>query len=212
MTRLISITAPQVEGIRDAEHLVTYCARVSNPKNQHAEPEALIRYLVAHKHWSPFEMVSATVEVVTYRYVAQQLLRHRSFSFQEFSQRYSDVPAVLPHEMRLQATHNRQSSTTVTHDWDDAYADAVDLCVSMYEQMIAAGVARETARAILPQSAKTTMYVTGSLRSWIHYLQVRLGEDTQKEHRLLAASIRATLAPHFPVTFAALDLCPSTQP
>lgn len=206
MTRLISITAPQIEGIRDAEHLVTYCARVSNPKNQHAGPEALIRYLIAHKHWSPFEMVSACVEVQTYRYVAQQLLRHRSFSFQEFSQRYSDVPTVLRHEMRLQAKHNRQSSTSVTHDWDEAVAHAVGTCVGLYEQMIAAGVARETARAILPQSAKTTMYVTGSLRSWIHYLQVRLGEDTQKEHRALAASIRDALASRFPVTFAAIDL------
>lgn len=206
MTRLISITAPTIDGIRDAEHLVTYCARVSNPKNQYAEPEALIRYLIAHKHWSPFEMVHACVEVETYRYVAQQMIRHKSMSFQEFSQRYSDVPAVLRHEMRLQATHNRQSSTAVTHDWDEAVAHAAGTCVGLYEQMIAAGVARETARAILPQSAKTTMYVTGSLRSWIHYLQVRLNEDTQKEHRLVAASIRDALAPHFPHTFSALDL------
>ena len=185
---LVSVTQPYHEAISlHPEELIAYCARVSNPENQNNTKTAprLLKFLIKHKHWSPFEMVDMTVEIKTSRAIAAQILRHRSFSFQEFSQRYSEAQTLEELELRVQAEKNRQSSSETFSNGHllakvrEHTAKGVDL----YNELIRAGVAKESARMILPLTTETTMYMKGSVRSWVHYIDLRTEENTQKEHR-----------------------------
>ena len=199
--KLISLTQPHDESM-NCEDLIAYCARVSNPSNQNNTATApnLLKYLIKHKHWSPFEMASMTVEIKTSRAIAAQILRHRSFSFQEFSQRYSVAQELEEVQLRKQAEKNRQSST-------DEFTDGFFLAkvrehlaksVSLYSQAIEMGVAKESARLLLPLTTETTMYMSGTIRSWVHYIDLRSQEDTQKEHRDIAEGCRDIFVEHFP--------------
>lgn len=190
----------------DAENLVAYMARVSNPANQdNKETSAkLLQYLVRNKHWSPFEMVSACVEIETTRDIARQILRHRSFAFQEFSQRYAVATEFETGETRLQDLKNRQSSLLnedreLDSIWQRAQKDLIDHSVKTYQWALDNGIAKEVARKVLPEGLTgSRMYMTGSLRSWIHYLQVRLDPSTQKEHREVAEKVYQALKKDFP--------------
>lgn len=185
-----------------AEQLIAYCARVSNPANQGNDATAprLLRYLMEHQHWSPFEMAHMVVEINTTRDIARQILRHRSFSFQEFSQRYAEVPPdPIYRETRLQDHNNRQSSI-VNHDqelesWWSAVQRAMnETALGAYQHALARGIAKEVARAVLPEGlTPSRLYMAGSIRSWIHYCQVRCGPETQKEHREIALACREIL-------------------
>ena len=207
--KLISLTQPMIEGEQiSAEELVTYCARVSNPENQINTETAprLINFLIKHKHWSPFEMANMCVEIKTSRAIAAQILRHRSFSFQEFSQRYSEAPEMEPLELREQAENNRQSSTEEIKD-EQVKATAqmfMDSAQDYYKQLCAMGVSRETARMILPLGTQTTIYMNGNVRSWVHYINLRAEENTQKEHRDVANEIRKIFMQQFPQISKAL--------
>lgn len=209
---LVSITEPHVlteDGkLLLPEEYIVYIARVSNPDNQlnTATSGRLLQYLIDHKHWSPFEFVDMTVRIVTRRSIAAQILRHRSFSFQEFSQRYSAVADVETIELRRQAEKNRQSSAEVIDDpvLNDMVLMFQNNAIDLYETLLEKGVAREVARDILPLSTQTTLYMKGSVRSWIHYLQLRCAEDTQKEHREIAEAIRDIFAIQFPTIARAL--------
>ncbi len=207
--KLISVTQPTIEGEQmNAEELVTYCARVSNPENQMNTETApkLINFLIKHKHWSPFEMVNMCVEIKTSRAIAAQILRHRSFSFQEFSQRYSEALELEPLELREQAEDNRQSSSAIV---DDEYTLStanlfMESARDLYKQLCAMGVARETARMLLPLGAQTTMYMNGNVRSWVHYINLRTEENTQKEHREVANEVKKIFIQQFPQISEAL--------
>lgn len=207
--KIISITQPLIDGITTAEELIVHNARVSNPNNQlnTATGAKLLAYCIKHGHWSVFEQADMTVEIKTSRAIAAQILRHRSFSFQEFSQRYADALGIELVELRKQAANNRQSSTEVIEDEEvrRLVYKAQKTCEFAYEQLIEAGVARECARMVLPLATSTTLYMKGSVRSWIHYFQVRCDEHTQKEHRLIAEKIREIFAEHFPVIAEALN-------
>ena len=213
---LVSYTKPA--GILDDTEvktpldLVAFCARVSNPTNQmnSATSEKLIKYLMKHRHWSPLEMVDVTMEIETTRDIARQMLRHRSFSFQEFSQRYSDVSSLGDmfeySEVRMQDPKNRQNSLPledqVTQEWwNDYQANVIEYCNMVYKQALVRGIAKEVARKVLPEGlTKSRLYMKGSLRSWIHYLEVRgEGSGTQKEHMLVAAEIAKVIAELFPL-------------
>jgi thymidylate synthase (FAD) len=197
--------------ITTAEGLVAYCARVSNPSNQfNPDNERLMRYLQEHKHWSPFEMAHAVLEIQTTRDIARQILRHRTFSFQEWSQRYQD-PTCLQfklRECRLQDTKNRQNSLAVSDrwlqwQWRVAQKAVIWLSRWVYQAALRRGVAKEVARAVLPEGlTPSRLYMSGSLRSWLHYLEVRLGPETQKEHREVAQACAAALAAHVPSLFS----------
>ena len=208
--KLIAVSKPVIEGINTGEDLISYCARVSNPTNQlnTATAPKLLGYCVKHEHWSPFEHASMTVEIQTSRAIAAQILRHRSFTFQEFSQRYSPIQNIEPYELRRQAHSNRQSSSEVIWENEngvfDIAEDAINLAQKAYEQLLELGVARECARMILPLTTQTTMYMTGSCRSFIHYIQLRTKLDTQKEHRIIALDIKDIFAKQFPCTSEAL--------
>ena len=205
-------TATLVHITPNAEELISYMARVSNPSNQNnTETSAkLIKYLIDHQHWSPFEMVNMCVEINTTRSIAAQILRHRSFSFQEFSQRYAEVTtsAVVP-ELRRQDVKNRQNSID---DLDDVvkknYEQRIDRmytdCYKLYEDMIAAGVAKECAREVLPMATPTRLYMNGSIRSWLHYCDLRTGHGTQKEHAQIAARVQDLLYQHLPNVCSAM--------
>ena len=206
--KLVSISQPVVEGIQTAEDLMVYCARVSNPSNQlnTATGAFLLAYCIKHGHWSVFETASMTVEITTSRAIAAQILRHRSFSFQEFSQRYSEAPGIEPVELRRQAEKNRQSSSE-TMPMGDAQlilCEAFHSAQVFYNALLKAGVARECARMVLPLATTTTLYMTGSVRSWIHYLAQRLDKHTQKEHRLIAEQVQDIFAAQFPTVNQAL--------
>ena len=207
--KLISVTQPMIEGEQmSAEELITYCARVSNPENQMNTETAprLINFLIKHKHWSPFEMVNMCVEIKTSRAIAAQILRHRSFSFQEFSQRYSQAPELEPLELREQAESNRQSSSNEIKD-EQVKATAqlfMESAQDYYRQLCAMGVARETARMILPLGVQTTMYMSGTVRSWVHYINLRTEGNTQKEHRDVAKEIKKIFIQQFPQISEAL--------
>ena len=199
--KLVSLSQPHDDNM-NCEDLIAYCARVSNPSNQNNTATApnLLKYLIKHKHWSPFEMVSMTLEIKTSRAIAAQILRHRSFSFQEFSQRYSVAQDLEEVQLRKQAEKNRQSST-------DEFTDGFFLAkvrehlaksVSLYSQAIEMGVAKESARLLLPLTTETTMYMSGTIRSWVHYIDLRSQEDTQKEHRDIAEGCRDIFVEHFP--------------
>jgi thymidylate synthase (FAD) len=216
--KLVSFTEPSslMEGdfngnfkIISPEELIVYIARVSNPSNQMNMETApkLINYLIKHKHWSPFEFVDMTVEIVTRRSIAAQILRHKSFSFQEFSQRYSTATEIQPIELRKQGKTNRQSSEepvpdfTLERDIEQHFANSKML----YDKLIKSGISRETARDVLPLSTETTMYMKGSVRSWIHYIDLRCSPDTQKEHRLIADGIKNIFVNQFPNISEALN-------
>jgi len=206
--KLVSLTQPHDDSM-NCEDLIAYCARVSNPSNQNntATAPKLLKYLIKHKHWSPFEMASMTLEIKTSRAIAAQILRHRSFSFQEFSQRYSVAQDLEEVQLRKQAEKNRQSST-------DEFTNGLFLAkvrehlgrsVSLYNEAIKLGVAKESARLLLPLTTETTMYMSGTIRSWVHYIDLRSQEDTQKEHRDVANACKDIFVEHFPNISLALD-------
>lgn len=198
----------------DAERLLGEIARVSNPDNQkNPSVSGLIGYMLRHGHWSPFEMVNMTVEINCPRDIARQILRHASCRFQEFSQRYQTVDklgAVVLREARMQDPNNRQSSLPcpsgdLQEEWEDYQAKVLGLAHDAYQWALDRGIAKECARVVLPEGlTPSRMYVNGSLRSWIHYWQVRSDETTQKEHREIAREIGIHLANHFPATWEAL--------
>jgi thymidylate synthase (FAD) len=209
---LVSSSQPSAElvsqGIDNVQELVAYCARVSNPSNQinTDTSERLIRYLIRHQHWSPLEMVSACLEIETTRDIARQILRHRSFSFQEFSQRYAvaDLGWELK-DARLQDTQNRQNSietddTVLVNDWERAQKRAIYAAEREYKWALENGIAKEQARAVLPEGLTVSrLYMQGTLRSWVHYIELRSGPETQKEHRLIAQVCANALEPIFPM-------------
>lgn len=197
----------------DAEKLLGYIARVSNPKNQDNENvEGLLRYMIRHKHWSPFQMASACFEIETTRDIGRQILRHR-FDVQEFSQRYADV-SVLPkaelRECRLQDEKNRQSSLLCDDDelnqrWSQMQQEIFERSMVLYRAALAAGVAKEQARTLLPEGlTPSRMYMSGTLRSWMHYCQLRTQPETQKEHREIAQAIKDELMKHVPTVMELL--------
>jgi thymidylate synthase (FAD) len=210
--KLISSSQPSAElanqGIVNAQELVAYCARVSNPANQTNTDtsEKLIRYLIKHAHWSPLEMVSACLEIETTRDIARQILRHRSFSFQEFSQRYAvaDLGWELK-DARLQDTKNRQNSietddTILENDWVRAQKRAIYAAEREYKWALENGIAKEQARAVLPEGLTVSrLYMQGTLRSWLHYIELRSGPETQKEHREIAQGCAHALETIFPM-------------
>lgn len=206
--KLISVTP-------NAEENIVYMARVSNPKNQANMETAprLIKYLIKHKHWSPFEMASMQVEINTTRAIAAQVLRHRSFSFQEFSQRYSDVGSLpeigLPH-LRTQDTKNKQAShdnldPTKRDLLEDQIEKLYRSAQNVYDLLIEQGVAKECARSVLPLGTPTRMYMSGSIRSWLHYIDIRAGIETQLEHRLIAEDCKKIFVENFPSIAEALE-------
>lgn len=208
---LVCISQPVgIAGISTAEELIAYCARVSNPSNQLNTNTAngLLDYMKRHQHWSPFEMVSATLEITTTRDIGRQILRHGSFSFQEFSQRYAQTTEyTAPREARLQDSKNRQNSLdSADHDlnqwWQWEQSKVLERAQSAYAEAIANGIAKEVARAVLPEGMTgTRMYMAGTLRSWMHYVDLRTQPDTQKEHRDIALQCQSVLAGHFPSVF-----------
>lgn len=189
-----------------AEHQIEYCARVSNPKGQNKLDTTgkLLRYLVNHKHWSPFEMASACFEITTTRDISAQILRHRSFSFQEFSQRYAEVSQLIEQpQWRRQDQANRQNSIDdlseeVLQEADWVSAEAFVATQRAYDRLLELGVAKECARKVLPMNSPTRLYMSGTIRSWIHYLQVRRGPETQVEHRVIAEQINRILNEEMP--------------
>ena len=208
--KLISLSQPVIEGILSAEDLISYIARVSNPSNQMNTETAprLLAYLIKHKHWSPFEQVSLTFQIVTSRAIAAQILRHRSFCFQEFSQRYSEVTDFESFQVRKQADKNRQSSANLMNLSDEDLQNLKQYLVNgaaLYDDLIKKGAAKECARMLLPLCTQTTIYMTGNLRSWISYFNVRLEENTQLEHREIALKISKIISEIFPNTTHALN-------
>jgi thymidylate synthase (FAD) len=210
MIKLISLTRPNIEGLKTAEDLISYCARVSNPSNQLNVETApkLLKYLITHKHFSPYEMVNMCVEIKTSRAIAAQILRHRSFSFQEFSQRYSQSTSFEDIEWRMQGKTNRQVgdeevdlSSELKYEVDTTLTN----CEELYHKLIGNGIAKECARMVLPLTTTTTLFMSGTVRSWIHYLELRTKEDTQKEHRIIAEAIKKIFVKEFPVTSCALN-------
>jgi thymidylate synthase (FAD) len=198
--KLISVTP-------DAEKTILYVARVSS--DQSNDSPGLLRYLIRNKHWSPFEMAHMTLEIITSRAISQQIIRHRSFSFQEFSQRYSPVENFMVYEGRKQAEENRQSSINNLDEelqawWNYAQEDVIDLAKEVYREALEKGIAKECARFILPLSSETKIYMSGSLRSWIHYFELRCDEHTQQEHREIALEAREIFKEQFPIISEAL--------
>jgi len=213
--KLIGVTAPCV-GHNSAEDMIVYMARVSNPSNQDMTrgDEKLIRYLIKNQHWSPFEMVNVVMEISTTRDIARQILRHRSFSFQEFSQRYADPTKDLGfdlREARLQDTKNRQNSietedSELKSEWIIKQMSVIAEAKNAYEWAIENGIAKEQARAVLPEgNTQSRMYMNGSLRSWIHYCQLRMANGTQKEHMEVATECWEIIRDKFPNVVAALE-------
>lgn len=208
--RLISHTVPCIDDVTEINELIAYCARVSNPANQHNTDtsEKLINYLIKWKHWSPFEMANVCLEIETTRDIARQLLRHRSFTFQEFSQRYADPVKELSFEIRearLQDTKNRQNSIEtddkiLQNSWEYLQSLVIKQAKVAYEFAIEKGIAKEVARAVLPEGLTTSrMYVNGTIRSWIHYIETRTHISTQKEHRELAFECARIIGEIFPL-------------
>ena len=212
--RLISYSNPSKEiaeqGLYDVQELIAFCARVSNPSNQNntETSEKLIKYLIKHQHWSPLEMVSACLEIETTRDIARQILRHRSFSFQEFSQRYADPTKDLSfvlREARLQDTNNRQNSVENTNLalaawWEERQKRVIEEAKNAYEWAIQNGIAKEQARAVLPEGLTVSrLYMNGTLRSWIHFIELRSANGTQKEHEEVARECAKVIAEVFPL-------------
>ncbi len=218
--KLISYTRPSREmadeGLYDVQELIAFCARVSNPANQFNSEtsEKLIKYLIKHQHWSPLEMANACIEIDTTRDIAHQIVRHRSFSFQEFSQRYANPKDMgemfVLREARLQDTKNRQNSIEIDINsdegryiaagWENIQREVIKKCSEAYEWAIAKGIAKEQARAVLPEGlTKTRVYMNGTIRSWIHYIQLRAANGTQKEHMEIAKACAKVIAEIFPL-------------
>jgi len=217
--KLVSYSQPseefKAEGLNDAQELIAFCARVSNPSNQMNKEtsEKLIKYLIKHAHWSPLEMVSACLEIDTTRDIAHQIVRHRSFSFQEFSQRYADPASMgdqfVLREARLQDEKNRQNSVelgitqqemNLINDWESQQQKVIDAAKEAYEWAIENGIAKEQARAVLPEGCtKTRLYMNGTLRSWVHYIELRGANGTQKEHMEIAHACAKVIAGIFPL-------------
>jgi thymidylate synthase (FAD) len=222
---LVSYSAPTTEyqnqGIYDAQELIAFCARVSNPSNQFntETSEKLIRYLIKHAHWSPLEMVSACIEITTTRDIARQILRHRSFSFQEFSQRYADPTKDLnfvTREARLQDEKNRQNSIEldpandqhrfIAYQWEQIQNRVIETARRAYDDAIAAGIAKEQARAVLPEGfIESKLYMNGTLRSWIHFIELRSANGTQKEHQEVAKACAEAITKIFPLTASLIE-------
>lgn len=193
----------------EAEKTMAYIARVSSNNQDNPDYAKLIKYMIDHAHWSPFEHASMTVEIETSRMIAAQILRHRSFKFQEFSQRYSEPTTVHIYDPRKQDAKNRQNSLDEFDDeFKKQYRESLkaftDTAFQIYEAAIEANVAKESARAFLPMCVGTRMYMTGDVRSWIHYIQLRTHKDTQLEHREIAEEIKEIFIEHFPVVSEAL--------
>ncbi len=223
--RLVSYSKPaDLLEVEDTQDLAAYCARVSNPANQlnSGTSEKLIRYLVKHQHWSPLEMVSACLEITTTRDIARQILRHRSFSFQEFSQRYAnpveDLAFVL-RDARLQDTKNRQNSIDIdlknddgrrlAYQWEQMQKGVIEKAKDAYTWAVEHGIAKEQARAVLPEgNTVSRLYMNGTIRSWIHYIQLRAANGTQKEHILVANECAKAIAKIFPM---ATEFLPEEQ-
>jgi len=217
--KIIAVTEPWIEtkdGHMTANEFIAYVARVSNPSNQNntLTSAKLLKYLAKHKHWSPFEMVDVVMEINTTRDIGRQVLRHRSFSFQEFSQRYADPTkdmGFVNREARLQDTKNRQNSVetddeSLQNEWEEYQATVLDEARIAYVWAIQNGIAKEQARAVLPEGlTMSRMYMKGSLRSWIHYCQVRMDPSTQKEHRELALDAWYQITEVFPSLKDALN-------
>jgi thymidylate synthase (FAD) len=216
---LIGLTKPSAyTECSTANELVAWAARVSNPSNQNntATAPKLVQYLIRNQHWSPLEMVHVSMEIKTTRDIARQILRHRSFSFQEFSQRYADPTTDLGfviREARLQDTNNRQNSVELgsnenrlAEEWAMRQVTATDAALDAYEWAIENGIAKEQARAVLPEgNTESTIIMAGSLRSWVHYCQLRMDKATQKEHRIVAEQCWVIIGQHFPDVIKALD-------
>ena len=213
--KLIGVTAPYA-GHNSAEDMIVYMARVSNPKTQtfNSDPARLIRYLIKNQHWSPFELVNVVMEINTTRDIARQILRHRSFAFQEFSQRYADPTKDLGFELRearLQDLKNRQKSIEtddgyLKQEWDNLQAAVIFKAKEAYEWAIENGIAKEQARSVLPEgNTQSKLYMNGTLRSWIHYCQLRMENGTQKEHMEVAKACWDIIAKEFPNVAAALE-------
>ena len=210
--KVVAISYPlNIEGVTNAEEFIAYAARVSNPEGQvnNLTADKLIRYLIKNQHWSPLEMVSVTMEIETTRDIGRQILRHRSFSFQEFSQRYASIEAIdenypVLKEARLQDTKNRQNSLEtrdefVISDWERMQVNLADHAMESYKQALAMGIAKEQARALLPEGlTPTRMYMAGTLRSWVHYCDLRCANGTQKEHMEVASAALNQLNEYFP--------------
>ena len=218
--KLLSYSQPTEEfrslGIEDAQELIAYCARVPNPSNQYNNEtaEKLIRYLIKHQHWSPLEMVSACIEITTTRDIARQILRHRSFSFQEFSQRYADPTRDLSfvyRDARKQDVKNRQNSVDLdiqnndadrflAAQWENIQKGVIEKSREAYEWAIVNGIAKEQARAVLPEGLiESRLYMNGTLRSWVHFIELRTGNGTQKEHMEVARACACAIAAIFPM-------------
>ena len=218
--KLLSYSQPTDEfrslGLGDAQELIAYCARVSNPANQYNNEtaEKLIRYLIKHQHWSPLEMVSTCLEITTTRDIARQILRHRSFSFQEFSQRYADPTKDLSfvlRDARKQDTKNRQNSVELdvenndadrflASQWENIQNGVITKAREAYEWAIVNGIAKEQARAVLPEGLiESRLYMNGTLRSWVHFIELRTGNGTQKEHMEIARECACAIAAIFPM-------------
>jgi thymidylate synthase (FAD) len=210
--KLISYSKPVLEGLDTPTDLVAFCARVSNPSNQlnSETAEKLIKYLVKHQHWSPLELCNVVLEIETTRDIARQILRHRSFSFQEFSQRYADPTSDLQfttRQARLQDPKNRQNSIvdgvdiTLQYEWDARQRDLIALAENSYRWAVRNGIAKEQARAVLPEGLiMSRMYMNGTLRSWIHYIQLRSANGTQREHMEIAKECAKVIAEVFPLS------------
>ena len=211
IARLISYSQPtDIIGIDDIQELVAFSARVSNPSNQMNKDtnHKLLNYLIKHKHWSPFEMVSACIEINTTRDIARQILRHRSFSFQEFSQRYANPVKELEfvtREARMQDTKNRQNSIeinnrTIQDEWQQEQRKVIEVCKQVYKNAIEKGIAKEVARAVLPEGlTESRLYMNGTIRSWIHFIELRSANGTQKECMEVARECAKVITKIFPI-------------
>ena len=209
------MTAKFISVTPDAEKHIAYCARVSNPSNQGNDSfEGLIKYCIKHKHWSIFEQAFLTIELETTRAIAAQVLRHRSFTYQEFSQRYADSSLLMEKiplpELRRQDTKNRQNSTDdldpfIRQSLEMQMQTLFDSSMALYQQMLERGVAKECARNVLPMCVPTRMYMSGSVRSWVHYIELRSANGTQKEHMDLANACKEIFVEQFPIIAGALD-------
>ena len=202
-------TVSLVHSTKDGDSLIAYMARVSNPSNQGNKcSHKLIKYLIKHKHWSPFEMVNMCVEINTTRSISAQIVRHRSFSFQEFSQRYANVEELklpTPPDLRLQDPQNRQNSIDSDDidklNWQGSIQLHYAHCYRLYQNLIKDGIAKECAREVLPMGAPTRLYMNGTLRSWIHYVDLRTANGTQKEHQDIAVACQELIRQQFPITY-----------
>jgi thymidylate synthase (FAD) len=215
----VAVTMPLIDECKTGEDLIAYCARVSNPANQanHDTSQKLLKYLVKNKHWSPFEMAHMVIEINTTRDIGRQILRHRSFSFQEFSQRYASVELFEDElfefrECRTQDTTNRQKSVTTKDEvlmemFEEAQEAVQALSIQWYKTLLNNGVAKEQARCLLPEgNTRSRMYMAGTVRSWIHYCELRMGNGTQLEHQFIATECWKILTKYFPSLNGLIDI------